>query len=180
MHLLPILLTLFLVSACTYNSEPMGKPLPDLSYSHLTPLSANGKSFTVIRNYLFNKQPDYFKEKARKNNFVMPLEVAIERYVTSRFKLNGPHPNAAVNIKKIDLSYESSIYMEDIYKAHVVLSFSKIGYSNSHNLTVRKTLSIPSNYSLAEREFAQFEFIESVIHEIDNAVNVIVPTKLSL
>ncbi len=175
------------LSACSYNSDPMGKPLPDLTYSHLTPISINGGHFDVTRTYLTSKDwrapnASERQSKTKITNFVMPLDSAVERYVASRFQREGGQPTVALNIEKVDINYMPSVRAEDVYQAFVILTFAKLDLSGasrgSNNLTIKKTLKIPPHYSLAEREFAQFEFVEAVIHEIDNGVSIIVRDKL--
>jgi len=173
------------LSACSYNSDPMGKPLPDLNYTHLTPISVNGGSFNITRSYLNRKnwrEPNAPEQKTSIDNFSMPLDSSVERYVASRFKTDGEQPNVVLNIEKADITYIPSVRDNDVYRAFVFLTFTKVNHTKhaqgAYNLTVKKTLQVPPYYSLAEREFAQFEFVESIIQEIDSAVDVIVNERL--
>ena len=173
-----------LISACGSIDAPMGKPLPELTYSNLNPYSVFGGSVIIREGY---------KEKQLHQNvdFVMPPGDLLGKYARNRFYTEGVPQKMVFDIRKAKVEHKTqdsgmmgfiSGADKDLYYLDILLVMSVLKSDGSLNkpytISVQRKLEVPQNASIAEREFAQFEFLEKAMSDIDRAVTEIVVEKL--
>ncbi len=176
MRLFLCLSAILILGACTHQAEPMGKPLPDITYSHLTPLMVNDGAVEIKRSYAL-KNPQ--EKRSESIDFVMPLDVVLSRYLQNRFVTTGDIKGGVIDMERVDTLYHkaSNRIDDDIYQVDILISITPSNATPT-TLTMKKSLPLKQSYTLAEREFRQFEFIELIISELDVTINDLVKNKL--
>ena len=185
LHLLSLLLSVLLIVGCSQNPQPLGKPVPDITYTHLQPYSVRGGSVAVRQSYV----PTATEQQVI-DNFVIAPDILLKRYAQNRFITAGKPMHLSFDIKKASL--KKTVHRaagvenlfgggEDIYQAHIIvlLTPTKISGLNPrpYIIELHKTLFLSHNLSLAETEFRQFEFLETVMEDIDRGVIKIITGK---
>lgn len=175
------------VAGCSTASVPMGKPLPNLSYTHLTPYTPYGGSVMVRQSAEVSAET-----KANMQGMVKPLDDLINRYATGRFLTTIEAPQQPVksvfDVVKLSLSKKSDAdnmmgILSGAAAEHYTLDLLIHIYPVLHDGTlwqpytikIKREFLIPDNLSLAEREFRQFEFLEKVINDIDKTLAKFIP-----
>ena len=172
-----------LLLGCGSTQKPMGLPLPDLTYSNLNPYSVFGGSVTVVESH---KQ-----RKFKSDRFVMSPSLLLKRYADNRFYTSGEPRTMIFDIKRATITHatkESGLvgYFvgadKDIYHLDVSIVMSVVRPDGTLNkpftIAMERKLEVSQGASIAEREFAQFEFLEKAMTDIDRAVTDIVIHKL--
>lgn len=172
------------VSACGSTDTPMGKPLPELTYSNLNPYSVRGGSIIVRESH---------KEKQlhQTSDFVIPPGELLKRYADNRFYTEGVPQRMVFDIRKAKVEHKTketgmmgfvSGSDKDLYYLDILIVMSLLKPDGSLNkpytISVQRKLEVSQNASIAQREFAQFEFLEKAMTDIDRAVTDIVIEKL--
>ncbi len=175
-----------LLVGCAQNSQPMGKPLPQLSYEHLTPYKAYSGGVEVRQSF----KPDATTLKVAAE-FPLAPETLLQRYATQRFdryqrpiKMVFDVQNAALS-KKADqenlLGFLSGA-AENMYVLNIDIKMSPVqdggGFSEPFTIALKRELFLPQNFSLAEKEFRQFEFLEQAMNDIDRVVTKFVTERM--
>lgn len=169
------------LTACVQPSDPMGKPLPNITYHHLNPYTVNGGGVLVKESYTLSPE-------TQKNNkeFVMAPDALLKHYTYSRFVTDKKPFNLIVDIRKADLSKTKkdagalgfiSGEDKDIYTLNLFMTLSFVKSSkvlSPYTIALDRKLALPHNISLAEKEFRQFEFLEKAMTDVDKAVTDIV------
>lgn len=184
-YLIVLLLTLF-ISGCAQNPHPLGKPLPKLTYEHLTPYHILGGTTLVRQTYV----PDVRTVSTVKGFPVSPAEL-LKRYAAHRFVV-GENPVKMVfdvqNASLVKFTDEENVVgfltgsAEDRYLMNIYITMSPVnahgGLSKPFTIDMKRELFIPHNTSLAAKDIAQFEFLEKAIVDIDKIVSEMVEQRL--
>lgn len=181
-----LITTIFLIG-CSYDSHPMGKPLPRLSYDNLNPYAIHGGSVRVQQS--FHPDPQTIKLATE---FPIAPDALIQRYANRRFVTEGAPPKLIFDIQKATLSKVAdednlvgflSGAAEDYYKLDIFITMTPIRADGQQvdpfTIKLRRQLLVPQNASLAEREFRQFEMLEKAILDIDRTVSDMVQNKMT-
>ncbi|MEM7618232.1 MAG: hypothetical protein AAF244_02495, partial [Pseudomonadota bacterium] len=169
------------VSSCTLMDHSGVKPTPSLMFDHLQPYSANGRTVMVTQSFT----PDKMTLAVTKEFGESPAHL-VSRYAQSRFVTNSVITNSGMifNIKEASLTKQTRetdplLFMTgstlDKYKMKVFLELFPVladgKKADPFTLYYEQELKLSENVSLADREYAQFEFYEKMINDIDQAVS---------
>lgn len=181
-----ILFAPLLIAGCAQNPQPLGRAVPDLRYDHLEPYTVRGGAVQIRQGYRLNDQT-----KAAFQDFQKSPDMVLMDYAYQRFLTQGRPVAMVFNIEKLSmrkLSDKENIIgflsgaAADSYILDLFISLSPVKgdgtLSDPYTIKLQRRLDIPSQSSLAEREFRQFEFIEKIIHDLDRAITTIVTEKL--
>jgi hypothetical protein len=169
------------IAGCTSAPKPEGKPLPQLTFSHVRPLMLNVASLNVENRYRPGEDLRDVSE-----SFPMPPDMALMQYTQQRLR---PSPaitdNSALNVIIEDMHvYQREekpqgmngwlgLNDSDHYDiAMTVRMFAQTSYgAESPQATLHFTgdLKIPERYSIAEREAVQMKFLEELMLDVDEA-----------
>ncbi len=180
-----------LLTACSHNPKPMGKPLPTLSYQHLQPMTILGGSVRLQQSF----RPNAMHETTRKQFPYEPAQILMT-YATQRFVHNGAgqglNDKLVFDIQEASLSKVSdqdnlvgflSGRAEDMYKLKILIHMIPIRADGQRaapfKISYKRQLGIPQNTTLAQREFRQFEMIEKAIVAIDQRLITMVNTQMT-
>lgn len=166
--------------ACTSSPSPMGKPLPHLDYSALTPYTVKSGYVEVRRSYQKYDRP-------QQASFVRSPDIAMENYAFNRFQVQGDNRRMVFDIQKLNLTkrdeklkYYNSLFGNErhIYNFELFISLIPIDQNSAasapYTISIDRELVIMPDLSVAEKEFRQFEFLEKIMNDIDAAVTNIV------
>lgn len=174
------------ISGCTITDHSAAKPLPDLTFDYLTPLAVNNGATRITQSFQAG-------EMTRKTTpeFGQSPALLLKRYANQRFITTGAPQTFVFNIKKARLTKTTSntdalnfmIGLSiDVYTVEIFLELSLLQSNNQkaqpHTIYYEQKLTVSSNVTLEEREYAQFQFYEKMITDIDRAVTDIVQNKL--
>jgi hypothetical protein len=164
-----------LLGACTV--KPSG-PSPDLTFSHVPQQAVTASFITIERTY----DPFAAKDDVAMHMAVAP-HVALERYLAQRFRADG----AQTDSLKFTIE-EGRVTLREIPQANSLLSAVNIGTQDEYTVRMKvkiqpynadnipgagiehrfeRTLVMPQNVSLAEREMRQVRFVEQMIQDMD-------------
>ncbi|HPF77848.1 MAG TPA: hypothetical protein PLF01_01030 [Alphaproteobacteria bacterium] len=173
-----ILLSVFIVGACTQNPQPQGKPLPHLTYENLNPYRPYGGGVEIRQSF----KPDAATTQTVAEFPVAPDEL-LQRYAGRRFDRNLSPVRMVFDIQKAALSKKSdeenlvgflSGAAEDYYTLEIAIAMFPAKADGTltkpYTVSLKRELFIPQRASLAEREITQFEFLEKAVHDIDQVV----------
>lgn len=177
-----LVISLFL-TACGSVDKPMGKPLPQLTYSNLNPYSVYGGSVEIRESY---------RQVGGKNaHFVMAPEKLLKDYAINRFYTTGQPRTMVFDIQKASIteSVKDSGMMgfvtgadKDVYDLNILIAMHVIRRDGTlqdpFTIALNRQLDVSQNASIAEREIEQFEFLEKAMTDIDKAVTDIVVKRL--
>lgn len=180
-HLL--FLTMFLIlGGCSSPSHPEGKPLPTLTYSHLSPYSPYGGAVEVRQSALLS-----VATQTTIKQFVMAPDALIKRYAENRFLTSGAPVRSIFDIEKLSLKKKTdadnimgilSGAAADYYTMDLAIGIYPVydgRLSDPYTIKIKRELLIPDQSSLAEKEVRQFEFLESIISDIDKTITTFIP-----
>jgi hypothetical protein len=172
----------FVVGACAQNSNPMGKPLPDLSYTHLMPYTPYGGAVELRQSAVLSPQTITTMQ-----SMILSPEMLLKRYAASRFTTKQKAPSlpvrAVFDVQQLSLTKREdgdnmigilSGAAAEYYTLNLFIALSPVqadGRLNApYTIKIKRELLLPDNLSLAENEFRQFEFIEKIIQDIDKTL----------
>lgn len=167
-----------LVMGCSQNPQPLGKPLPQLTYAHLNAYKPFGGGVEVRQSYVADAQTI----KTAKEFPIMP-DALLGKYAFHRFDRYQRPIKLIFDIKQSSLIKKAdednlvgflSGAAEDYYTLQVAIAMSPVrgdgSLSDPFTINLKRELYLPQRLSLAEREFRQFEFLEQIIIDIDRVV----------
>ena len=180
------ILLLLCLTGCSYNPQPIGKPLPKLTYEHLYPYQVYGGA-TQIRQS--------FEPTKRMNEVISEFPIApgilLERYAAHRFVTQGTQTKMVFNIERAAIAKKSddeniigflSGAAENAYLLDIYITMSPVAQNGSltkpFTIAMKRELFLPQRISLAEREMRQFEFLEKAIVDIDAVVTKFVQERM--
>lgn len=166
------------LSACTQNPQPLGKPLPNLTYEHLNPYRPYGGGVHVVQSFQADKRTT---ETAKE--FPISPEVLLQKYAYSRFDRYQRPLKLVFDVQKVALTKKSdadnivgflSGAAENSYLLDIAIALTPIDQgqvvSEPFTINMKRELFLPQRLSIAEREFRQFEFLETAMTDIDKVV----------
>ena len=178
---------LFAVIGCTHNPQPLGKPLPTLTYDHLNSYSIHGGSVRVQQSF----RPDEAMQ-ALAAEFPIEPEKLVQRYANKRFVTGMDNPHKLVfdiqNAALSKLSDKENMVSflagsaEDVYVLDIFIAMTPVRADGQRaapfTVKVQRQLIMSQNISLAEREFRQFEMLEQAMFDVDQVVSDMVVNKM--
>lgn len=165
--------------ACT-SQTVSGKPLAELTYDHIQPLYVSAENIDVVDNYNPSADP-----RDVSSRFPTPPDIAVRRWAERRLQ-----PGVGTGTLKFVIdsvtAYETGTGPQGTlerwtkqggltkYDVVMKLSLSKqtdarMGNSQ-HSFNVTRSVSIPDNWSIAQREAEMQRFVEEIVSAVDSAV----------
>ena len=157
-----------------------GKPLAELTYDHIQPLYVSASNIDVIDNYNPSADPQDVSSR-----FPTPPDIAVRRWAerrlqpgvgtgTLRFVIDSVTAHKSAQGPENSLQRWTGQGATSTYKVVMKISMSKqtdarIGNSN-HAFTVTRSVTIPDNWSIAQREAEMQTFVETIVAAVDEAV----------
>lgn len=169
------------IASCASTAHVGGIPPAALTFENYQPMTLNVASSTVTEDYAVQNDP-----KDISGQFILAPSEAVKRYGARRFPASGTG-NGQFNISIED----ARVYLEELKQPSKALSWANIGTEDRYRLLMRlrvtslpdhvdaksstvlkfeRTLVMPASSSLAEREKKQLEFLETLIADIDAAI----------
>ena len=173
---------------CSTAPAPLGKPLPNLTYTHLSAYQPYGGAVLVRQSAALSDDTN-----KTMNGMVKRLDNLLQSYATGRFLTATKAPDRQVKsvfditnlrfTKKADAQNMVGILSgaaSEYYTLNLAIALYPVLHDGTlwepYTIKINRELLIPDNISLAEREFCQFEFLEKVINDIDKTINEFIPT----
>lgn len=157
-----------------------GKPLAELTYDHIQPLYVSASNIDVIDNYNPSADPQDVSSR-----FPTPPDIAVRRWAerrlqpgvgtgTLRFVIDSVTAHKTAHGPENSLQRWTGQGATTTYDVVMKISMSKqtdarIGNSN-HAFTVTRSVTIPDNWSIAQREAEMQSFVETIVAAVDEAV----------
>ncbi len=174
------LLILLVIMGCTQPPSPMGKPLPHFDYSALTPYKIREGKVGIKKTY--QAYP-----RLTQADFIRSPDMTVEQYAISRFETDNGIQKMVFDIQKLSMTKqkqkmsffnslfgnEKEIYHFELFIAMIPLNIQGRA-EKPYTVQIDRKLILTPDYSIAEREFRQFEFLEKNMNDLDRAVNNII------
>ena len=174
------------LGACTHNPQPLGKPLPDLTYEHLNPYKPYGGGVSITQSFQADK-----KTQEAVKEFPMRPEDLLQKYAHSRFDRYQRPIRLIFDVQKVALTKKSdadnivgflSGAAENSYLLDISIALTPVDQgvvvSDPYTIDLKRELFLPQRLSIAEREFRQFEFLEKAMTDIDKVVTQFYNTRM--
>ncbi len=177
-----LLTFILLLGACSSSSHPIGKPLPSLSYTHLSPYSPYGGAVELRQSAIVSE-----RSRAITQELVMAPDALINQYAQSRFVTSSLPVRSVFDIAKLSLTKKTdadnlmgilSGAAADYYTLDLAINIHPIRngqMTQPYTIKIKRELLIPDQASLAEKEIRQFEFLERVVSDIDKTITKFIP-----
>ena len=174
-------IAVLVLMGCSHNPQPLGKPLPKLSYAHLNPMAVHGGTVRIQQSF----RPTQVQQETLNQFALTPAEV-LKSYANKRFLRSRDTGHAEklvfdvqdASVTKVS-DEENLIGLlsgkgEDIFIVDVLIHMTPVR-NDGHRaapfkVAHKQKLSLPQNISVAEREFRQFEAIEKMMNSIDKKI----------
>jgi hypothetical protein len=157
-----------------------GKPLAELTYDNIQPLYVSAANIDVVDNYNPSADPQDVSSR-----FPTPPDIAVRRWAerrlqpgvgtgTLRFVIDSVTAHKSAKGPENTLERWTGQGATTTYNVVMKISMSKqtdarIGNSN-HAFTVTRSVTIPDNWSIAQREAEMQSFVETIVAAVDEAV----------
>lgn len=173
------LLCAFLItlSSCASMPSPEGKPLADITFAHLKPLSLDVQTVNFENLANANAYPE---------DFYVAVPDLFEDYVARRFQAKGTSErDFRLTLENLDITYtqensENSfanmigVARTDKYSVEMQVNLSvsnpQTGALKGRRLSVKRVMNISEHVSLAEREQEQMTGVEAMFADLDQAI----------
>lgn len=167
-----------LVQACSSGAVKEGMPLPELTFAHLAPVHLNVAEIKTEQIF----EPDQEHQKVINQMPISPNS-AVLRYFDQRYVAAGNEGRLIIQIidttvSRAEIEPEGrfskliGINKKQKYNAmaHIDVRFRRNTGSpaSTSSVTARRTLTMPQNISLAEKDARLLEMIEDLVDEIDS------------
>lgn len=178
------------VTGCTSTTMGDGKPVPDMTFEHIEPLLLRVASIDIINNY--DPAQD---DKDVSNSLPTPPDIILRRYAERKFKADDFSETLKFVIEEcyVHLHEDApdkglvawvSPKAKDTYKVVMKVRMytqNDLGEQSEHSiLTFRRSIAIPQSYSVAQREFEQYQFLELLMQDVDQIITKTLREKLML
>lgn len=179
------------LGACSSSTKYSGKPVPEMTFAHVSPLYLDISDVEIENQYDPDRDPDDVS-----SSFPTPPDIALKRYADTRLKASGAGEDtlkfviedARVMHNYIEpeggFSYWTKTGGKDHYNVKMRLKIFKQEADGDDStqsiLKLERAISIPDTYSLSEREMEQLKFLEMLMNDVDKAVTDILVHKLNL
>jgi hypothetical protein len=188
-----LLLTVSLIglSACSSTPSTQSKPLPELSFTNVTPYHVDAARVEVENKYVPGSDP-----KDISSTFAVSPDVAVRRYAENRLQPGGTQGALKLIIE------DARVYLTEIEQANQVVNWMGAGKQDQYELFLKlnlyftddlgmqtgrkgelnfnRTLTMPASVSLAERELRQMKFMEQLMKDVDVAVSKALSERFSM
>lgn len=167
------------VSGCT-TSAPESKPLPELTFQHITPLPVQVSAVAIENRYDAGRDPHDVS-----SSFPTPPDIVLRRYAENRLQPVGVAGTLKFIIEDAHV-YQSlvrpagkftgwmGLNKKDLYEIDLKIRMYTVtggGEEGVHSiLNIRRSIAIPHRFSVAQKEREKFLFLELLMKDIDNAV----------
>lgn len=187
---LPLLTCLVALGGCAETPHPEGKPMARQTYSHVSSYGLDAARVEIEQMYdpaalqsdiaaTLNTPPHLALLDFARNRYAAKGGTDIFRYVleqASVTKREIPQANKWVGW--------TGLADEDEYRFFIVVSVYRVspGQFSGPGATIKmdRTLVIPQRNSIAKREKIQNDFIDDLIHDLDDRVQLVVEEQLGL
>lgn len=157
-----------------------GKPLSELTFDTVQPLYVSAAHVNIVNNYNPSADPQDVSSR-----LPTPPDIAVRRWAERRlqpaggfgvlnFAIDSVTVREAHNAPQTTMQRWSGQGASTRYDVALRLSMAKesdarMGNSR-HAMTVTRTVTIPDNWSIAQREHELQTFVETLVAEVDKAV----------
>ena len=177
-----VLFFVLILTACTSSSQQHGKPLPQLTFDHVQPLTVSYQLVSVENRYDPKLYPD-----DRSSHFFMSPHIAVEEFLRARIQPSvvDHEGRFRVVIDEAIVTYRQKesenrfgrwfdLAGSDEYDIAVSLRLLPDAYAgpviDGRVLKFTRTASFSEHVSIAEREAIQLKAIEALIADINVGV----------
>jgi len=173
-----VLSSLMLLGACASMPSPEGKPMADLTFSHLSPVSLQVND--IVRNEITQDQLDRVPQ-----SFTVPIDDLTNAYIKRRLQAVGGPETLSVTVEDLSVRYEQKdsdsrvagfLGVAKIDSYNITITMNMLledpvsGSMRGRKFTARRVINISEHKSVAEREQQQLEGVEALFVDIDRAV----------
>jgi hypothetical protein len=151
-----------------------------MDYSALTPYTIKQGHVEIRNSFLQYERP-------AQAEFVRSPEVTLQNYSSKRFNTRTGPKKMVFDIQRLSLTHkreemqyfdslfgnEKDVYNFDFFAALIPINNQGLA-EQPYTISMDRQLVLTPDYSVAEREFRQFEFLEKAISDLDRAVTDIV------
>ncbi len=170
--------SLLLLGACASMPSPEGKPMADMTFSHLSPVPLQVND--IVRNEITQDQLDRVPQ-----SFTVPIDNLTNAYIKRRLRAAGGPETLNVTVEDLSVRYEQKdsesrvagflgVAKIDSYNITVTMNLlledPRSGAVRGRKFTARRVINISEHKSIAEREQHQMEGVEALFVDIDRAV----------
>ncbi|QQG35702.1 MAG: hypothetical protein HYS17_09305 [Micavibrio aeruginosavorus] len=179
------------LSACATKPAAQREPVPELSFTNISPYHVDALRVDVENLYQPGADP-----KDVSTSFPVQPDIAIKRYAENRLQPGGQRGGLKFIIE------DARIYQREILPDNKVASWMGAGKQDQYEIFLRlklyytddvgvqegrqgtlnfnRTLTMPSSVSLTERELRQLKFLEQLMKDVDAAVSQALAERFSM
>lgn len=176
---------LVVMPGCAFTASPKGKPMPQISFAHLAPLSVNVRDIvqpSVTEDYIggdFAVSPaaaarQYFAGRFRP----VGIEGALKLYVADA-QVKSAHKKQTQKIANF-----FNVGGHNVYDVSLTIRLEHVADDGrvifGKAVTARRTMNIDEHAPIAEREAHQLSAMEAMFRELDTAVVKIIQEEMRL
>lgn len=183
--------SLLCVSACTTTPAAQKAPVPELSFTNISPYHVDVLRVDVENLYQPGADP---KDVA--TSFPVQPDIAVKRYAENRLQPGGQRGGLKFIIE------DARIYQSQFEQDNKVVSWMGAGKQDQYEIFLRlklyytddvglqegrqgtlnfnRTLTMPASVSLAERELRQLKFLEQLMQDVDASVSKALAERFSM
>jgi len=174
-------IAVIILMGCSHNPQPLGKPLPKLTYAHLNPMAVHSGTVRIQQSFRPTR-----KQQDTLNQFALAPSEVLKNYANKRFlrsRDTGHEEKLIFDVQDasvIKVSDEESLVgflsgdAEDVFVIDVLIHMTPVRNDGQRaapfKVAHKQQLSLSQNISLAERQFRQFEAIEKMMSAIDKRI----------
>lgn len=193
MRLKPILMMLlcsFSLGACvsSLSTNNEGQPLAQMTFAHITPSPVYVASYEVVP--LEKTQKPYMPV-----GFVADPADVVNDYLSHRFAASGSTGKLRAVIRNVKVTHEIlpseneiqaklGLGKRDHYHINIDVDLQSIGTSDetpkSVSMSAKRDIYTPAHFSIIQRERKQMEAIDTLVDDLDIAINNALKTQLHL
>ncbi|MCB1783331.1 MAG: hypothetical protein KDI13_04990 [Alphaproteobacteria bacterium] len=169
-----------MLASCT---SPAAEPLAKMTFANLNPFPVYVAAYEVKDSYRD------FGTGAGGDEIIPPFAtspgLAVTDYFKNRYSANGTDGKLIVDVQSSSVTHEMmgsensvgkflGVDRKDVYHISVIINLVVLdagGYDRKEmKITAHREISIPETYSIADREKTQMESLDSMIDDLDGAV----------
>ena len=175
-----LLIMMGLAACSSTTGGPDGKPLPDMTFEHIEKLALNVAEIEINNNY----DPDRH-DRDVSIDFPVSPDMAVRRYAENRFEPMGTRGKFVFTLEDAKAEYRMTepegtfkrwlgVGRSEYYDVALSIRFYYVdGLKNEspHSLmTFKRSIKIPYEYTLAQKDLEQFKFVELLVQDVDLAI----------
>lgn len=190
LHILFVLLSACFVFGCSENPHPRGKPIAQQTYSYVGKHGIAAQSIEIEQVY----DPLQLKSDIA-GTLTLPPHVAILDYASNRYVAKGGSDIFRLVLEQASVTHReipqqnkwvswTGLADEDEYRFFIVVSLYRVipGQYAGPGATLKmdRTLVIPQRKSIAQRESLQRDFVDKIVHDLDDRIQLVVREQLGM